>query len=165
MKGLESGVYKSEPIDVNARNQTSLWISPIEPGILAGIRVLALDDQPDARELVKAALEEYGAHVVTAESADAALAFLARELPNVIVSDIGMPNKDGFHFIKALRTLSPERGGSIPAVDLTAFARSEDRIHALQVGYQMHIHKPVEPNELVAVVASLVNRKSTADEG
>jgi hypothetical protein len=102
-------------------------------------------------------LEDSKAQVITAGSAREALELLMREQPDVLVSDIGMPQSDGYKFIHQVRTLPVESGGKIPAVALTAYARAEDRKRALMAGYQMHISKPVEPSELIAVVSSLVS--------
>ncbi|MGH7177873.1 MAG: ATP-binding response regulator [Tepidisphaeraceae bacterium] len=126
---------------------------------LQGVKVLVVDDEPDARALVKRVLEDCGAQVETACSAREGMNAL-RRMPHVLVSDIGMPEEDGYDFVRRLRTLTPEQGGSIPAVALTAYARSEDRTRALLSGYQMHVSKPVEPSELAAVVASLAGRAS-----
>ncbi|HEV7301271.1 MAG TPA: ATP-binding protein [Tepidisphaeraceae bacterium] len=125
---------------------------------LDGITVLAVDDEPDARNLIRRVLEECGARVVTAASSEEAMAAVARERPDVIISDIGMPDEDGYAFIRRVRALAIEAGGRTPAAALTAFARAEDRTRALRAGYQTHVAKPVEPMELTAVVASLANR-------
>lgn len=90
---------------------------------------------------------------------------LKREQPHVLVSDIGMPQEDGYQFIRKVRTLDPKRGGMIPAVALTAYARAEDRKRALLSGYQMHISKPVEPSGLIAVVSSLTSLMPNRREG
>jgi CheY-like chemotaxis protein len=124
---------------------------------LDGFKVLVVDDEPDARELIRCVLEDSKAQVITAGSAREALEILMREQPDVLVSDIGMPQEDGYKFIHQVRTLPFESGGKIPAVALTAYARAEDRKRALMAGYQMHISKPVEPSELIAVVSSLVS--------
>jgi len=120
---------------------------------LAGVRVLVVDDEADAREVIRRILEDSQASVTLAGSASEALAALDKESPHVILSDIGMPNQDGYSLMQAIR----RRGVKIPAAALTAFARSEDRTRALQAGYQTHIAKPVEPAELVAAVASLAH--------
>ena len=117
--------------------------------------VLVVDDDKDARELVRLALEECHASVVLAASASEGFELLRRHRPHVILSDIGMPGEDGYQFIQRVRALAPAEGGDTPAAALTAFARSEDRRRALIAGYQSHITKPVEPAELVTVVASL----------
>ncbi|HEX4415708.1 MAG TPA: response regulator, partial [Lacipirellulaceae bacterium] len=89
---------------------------------------------------------------------DAGLRVLKEERPNVILSDIGMPQRDGYDFIRAVRALPTESGGKTPAIALTAFARSEDRTRAMMAGYQIHLSKPIEASELIATVASLVGR-------
>ncbi|MBA3270442.1 MAG: response regulator, partial [Acidobacteria bacterium] len=125
---------------------------------LAGVTVLVVDDQADARDLLKRVLEECGATVLTAASADEALALLETHKPDVLVSDIGMPDCDGFELLKRIRARGPERGGKIPAIALTAFARSEDRTRALRAGFKVHVSKPVDPSELIATVASVAGR-------
>ncbi|WP_407890095.1 ATP-binding protein [Scytonema sp. NUACC26] len=125
---------------------------------LNSTRVLVVDDEVDAQELVKRILEECGADVLTASSADEALEFVQTHKPHVVLSDIGMPGKDGYELIRQLRGLPSEMGGDIPAAAVTAFARFEDRIRALRLGYQTHITKPIEPAELIAVVVSLAGR-------
>jgi signal transduction histidine kinase/CheY-like chemotaxis protein len=124
-------------------------------GDLEGLRVLVVDDDEDARELVQAVLESSGCRVTVAEGADAALDAIAREVPEVLLSDVGMPGRDGYDLIREVRRLSPEKGGSVPAAALTAYARAEDRRRLLDAGFSMHLAKPVEPAELLAVVASL----------
>ena len=125
------------------------------PDNLAGLEVLVVDDEADTLELIKVLLGQCGAEVTTARSAAEALHLLERIKPDVIISDIGMPSEDGFEFIRKVRQLPPEKGGKIPAVALTAYARAEDRLRVLRSGYQMHISKPVELAELVAVVANI----------
>jgi CheY-like chemotaxis protein len=122
---------------------------------LTGLRVLIVDDEADARELLKQVLEMCGSEVATTGSAAEALAALEAESFDVLVSDIGMPEEDGYTLINKVRLLPPEKGGRIPAVALTAYARVEDRVRALTSGFQVHVPKPVEPVELVAVIASL----------
>ena len=124
---------------------------------LKDMRVLVVDDAPDARELIEYILQMAGAEVVTATSSEEALGILTagQFRPHVLVSDIGMPGEDGYQLMQRMRTLPQEAGGKIPAVALTAFARSEDRTRALQAGYQSHVAKPVEASELLAVMASL----------
>ncbi|HEY9627855.1 MAG TPA: PAS domain-containing protein [Coleofasciculaceae cyanobacterium] len=132
------------------------WNDPDSPS-LRGVKVLVTDDELDARELVQFILEQVGAAVVTANSSQQALTLLKVENPDVLVSDIGMPGVDGYQLIRQVRSLPPEQGGKIPAVALTAYARTEDRKLALLSGYQMHIAKPVEPSELIAIVSSLTS--------
>lgn len=125
---------------------------------LNDLRVLVVDDEPDARELVTAMLTGRGAEVVCVGSADEALEEMDRQLFDVLVSDIGMPQMDGYALIEKVRGLPAERGGRIPAAALTAYAGVEDRMRALSAGYQMHIPKPVEPAELATVVGSIAHR-------
>jgi CheY-like chemotaxis protein len=127
----------------------------IEGAHLAGTRVLVIDDECDARDLVEAILADAGAIVATAATVDEALGAIERFRPEVIVSDIQMPGEDGYALIRRIRGHGASRGGHVPAVALTAHAGSEDRIRALTAGYNTHVTKPVEPGELVAVVASL----------
>ena len=120
---------------------------------LHGVRVLVVDDEHDARELVQRVLEHDAATVETASSAEEALALLQRRAPDVIVSDIGMPGMDGYALIRRVRSLDEKGVVDVPAIALTAFAREEDRALALASGYQAHMAKPVDPGELVATVA------------
>src|SRR5262249_11755773 len=128
------------------------------PPLLAGVRALFVDDEADARELITMMLAEGGAEVRTAVSATEALAACDEWRPDVLISDIGMPGEDGYVLMKKLRAWESERGGHIPAIALTAYGRREDRLRALSVGYEYHIPKPVEPEELLAAVASLTDR-------
>lgn len=130
---------------------------------LEGLKVLVVDDEPDARELIRRLLVECRMEVLTAASAAEGLQQLAQFRPDVVVSDIGMPGVDGYQFIRDVRRLPPELGGRVPAVALTAFARSEDRTRAMMAGYQVHIAKPIEPQELIVTVASLSGRMSRAE--
>lgn len=125
---------------------------------LDGVAVLVVDDEPDARELVSRVLSDCGADVRTAGSAAEARAMLMAAKPAVLVSDIGMPGEDGHALIRQIRKDEGGTGPGIPAIALTAYARSEDRQRAILSGYQMHIAKPVEPAELIAMVASLAGR-------
>jgi PAS domain S-box-containing protein len=126
-------------------------------GSLDNVRVLVVEDDPDTRDLVERLLREHRAEVVTAASAQDALAALAATSPDILVSDIGLPEMDGYELIQTIRRRDAAAGGRIPAVALTAFARSEDRTRALRAGYQAHVAKPVEPAELVATVASIAD--------
>ena len=134
------------------------------PPELTGLRVLLVDDESDSRELVNLVLEECGAEVVTAESASEAFEAIGREKFHIIISDIGMPDEDGFSLIGRIRRLTDEQGGNTPAIALTAYARPEDRVRALRSGFQMHIAKPAEPAELIAVVANLAGRMRNQDK-
>jgi CheY-like chemotaxis protein len=128
--------------------------------LLGGVRVLVVDDEPDSCLLVKRILEDCEAKVATAHSTDEAMLVFERQHQpfDVVISDIGMPDEDGFDLIKRIRALPPHRGGRVPALALTAFARSEDRTRAALAGFQTHLSKPVEVNELIAVVANLADR-------
>ena len=126
------------------------------PPALNGTRVLAVDDDPDARNLLAIVLEQCGAEVRTCGSAAEALAVLDEYRPDVLVSDIGMPDEDGYAFIRQVRAREVPGRPRMPAVALTAYARVEDRLKALSAGYNMHVPKPVEPTELAVVIASLV---------
>jgi CheY-like chemotaxis protein len=128
------------------------------PDRLDGLRVLVVDDEHDTREMLRAGLGHCGAQVVTAGSAAEALEEIRRSPPHVLVSDIGMPGEDGYELVRKLRAMPAEGGGRVPAIALTAYARTEDRMQALRAGYQMHVPKPVELVELAAVVASLARR-------
>jgi signal transduction histidine kinase/CheY-like chemotaxis protein len=134
-------------------------LAPENPSALAGVRALFVDDEADARELISMMLAQGGVDVRTACSAPEALAVCDEWRPDVLISDIGMPGEDGYTLMKKLRARESERGGHIPAIALTAYGRQEDRLRALSVGYEYHISKPVEPAELLTVVASLANRK------
>jgi hypothetical protein len=127
---------------------------------LQGLHVLVVDDDEDARHLIKTVLEQCKAQVTVVASAAAALRALQDSRPDVLVSDLGMPEEDGYSLISKVRSLPPEQGGSIPAAALTAYARVEDRMRVLRSGFQIHLPKPVEPAELVAVVANLASRFS-----
>jgi signal transduction histidine kinase len=122
---------------------------------LRGVRVLVVDDELDARDLIRAILGQAGAVIQTAESAAEGFIALRRFRPDVLVSDIGMPEEDGFSFMRRIRALLAAEGGKIPSLALTAFARDEDRAKAIAAGYTMHIGKPVDPAVLTSSVAEL----------
>jgi len=130
--------------------------APQDPGDadLSGLRILVVDDEPDALDMIRRVLEEYGATVATAASADEGLRALAGGEFDALLSDVGMPRKDGYEFIAEARA----RRYTLPAAALTAFARSEDRTRALLAGYQSHLTKPVEAAELLATLLSLTGR-------
>jgi PAS domain S-box-containing protein len=129
---------------------------------LDGLNILVVDDEQDTRDLLVAILEQCGAKVIALPSALEALAQIARLKPDVLVSDIGMPDLDGYEFIARVRSMENQNGKQIPAVALTAYARTEDRIRALNAGFQIHVPKPVEPTELTTVVATLAGRTGRA---
>ncbi|MGB7922686.1 MAG: PAS domain S-box protein [Pyrinomonadaceae bacterium] len=125
---------------------------------LDGLKVLVVDDEPDTRELLTAGLGQCGAEVIAVASASEALEAINGGVPDLLISDIGMPGEDGYELIRRVRQLPAEAGGRVPAIALTAYARTEDRLQALRAGYQMHVPKPVELAELATVAASLVHR-------
>ncbi|MDQ6624513.1 MAG: PAS domain S-box protein, partial [Verrucomicrobiota bacterium] len=131
---------------------------PGEHPDLSGLEILAVDDEPDARELIHRILSRCGAAVETASSGADALRSITKKKPHVLIMDIGMPEEDGYAVIQKVRQLSPEQGGDVPAIALTAFARLEDRRRAILSGFQMHMSKPVEASELIAIVSSLGTR-------
>jgi PAS domain S-box-containing protein len=127
---------------------------------LKGLRILVVDDEADARELLIQILKESGVEVVAVATAEEAIRVLTEQASrlDVLVSDIGMPNQDGYSLLRRVRSLPPEMGGQIPAVALTAYARTEDRRAAFLAGFQSHLAKPVELAELIAVIANLTGR-------
>jgi PAS domain S-box-containing protein len=133
------------------------------PERLEGLKVLVVDDEVDTRELFRVGISQCGAEVATAGSAQEALEAIEAERPDLLISDIGMPGEDGYELIRKVRALPAGRGGKIPAIALTAYARTEDRLRALRAGYQMHVSKPVELSELVAVMASLIGRSDKVE--
>jgi CheY-like chemotaxis protein len=129
---------------------------------IKGIRVLLVDDEKDARALVTNLLENCHAVVTSVESANDAVTLLQESKFDLLISDIGMPGEDGYSLIKRVRSLGPSAGGDIPAIALTAYARFEDRVKAIASGFQMHVAKPVEPIELITMVAAAVGRNFPA---
>ena len=122
---------------------------------LKGLRVLVVEDDDDARDLLRRALEDSQVEVQTASSAAQAIQLVRMYRPDVLVSDIGMPGEDGYELIRMVRELSPEEGSEVPAIALTAYARPEDRTRVLAAGYQLHLSKPVDPSKVVVGIASL----------
>jgi CheY-like chemotaxis protein len=125
---------------------------------LSGLRLLIVDDEPDAREMLQVMLGQYGIQVKTSASVQEALELLERWKPDVLISDVGMPNEDGYALILRVRALGHDRGGNIPAIALTGYSRLEDRSQLLAAGYQMHLSKPVELARLVNAIMSLSGR-------
>jgi PAS domain S-box-containing protein len=154
-QAISSDAERAQVTSAQGRVLSAELESPGDPCMLEGLRVLLVEDEQDTRELLKTILEGCGAQVTAVSSASEALSALERIKPNVLVSDIGMPAENGYDLIKKIRALEPERGGRIPAVALTAYAGAKDRRRALLAGFQTHLAKPVEPDELLAVVASL----------
>ncbi|HVG35316.1 MAG TPA: response regulator [Pyrinomonadaceae bacterium] len=137
--------------------QSSFQISPV----LNGLRILLVDDEADTRDLIATVLEQCGAEVTGCGSAAEALTTLQTWKPDLLITDIGMPEEDGYSLLKKVRQLD-DLSGKIPAVALTAYASTEDRIHILSAGFQMHIAKPVEPQELITIIANVAGRQSAA---
>lgn len=134
---------------------------------LVGIRVLVIEDEPDARELAVIALEHCGAQVTAVASSSAAVSTILSSspyaLPHVLVSDIGMPGENGYDFIRRVRALEPSQGGRIPAVSVTAYTTPKEIERALAAGYQLHVPKPMDPAALISAVAKLVRRGPLGD--
>lgn len=130
---------------------------------LTGLQVLVADDDADARTLIATVLEDCGAQVTVSDSAGHALSVLQSTRPHLLISDIGMPEVDGYELMRRVRVLPAVLGGLTPAIALTAFARAEDRRRALQAGYQLHLTKPVEPTLLAAAVSRLADRSGGRD--
>jgi PAS domain S-box-containing protein len=127
---------------------------------LDNLQILVVDDEADTRELLRQGLEYCGAKVKVVGSAAEAVEALIAAVPDILISDIGMPEVDGYDLIKRVRALPPERGGKVPAIALTAYTRTEDRLQSLRAGYDMHVPKPVELAELVAVATTVLRRKN-----
>ena len=125
---------------------------------LRGLKILVVDDEADTRDLIREVLKSCGSEVITSPSAADALVALEQHQPDILISDLGMPDEDGYALISKIRALPSERGGHIPAAALTAYARAEDRMRVLRSGFQFHLPKPVDSAELVTVVASLAGR-------
>jgi CheY-like chemotaxis protein len=127
---------------------------PYPPVSLDGLRVLVVEDEPDSREFLKRLLESQGATVVVSASAQNALEAMREEAPQILISDIGLADMDGYELIRRVRSDDQQRFSAVPAIALTAYARAEDRARALRAGYQAHLSKPVEPAELLMTIAS-----------
>ena len=137
---------------------------PHDDVYLGGVRVLVVDDYEPIRAVVAAMLEHSGATVTAVGSADEALEAFERELPDVLVSDLAMPDKGGYWLIGQIRALPPERGGATPAAALTGFSGPEYRASILRAGFQYHIEKPVTLEKLVGVVALLALKASYPEQ-
>lgn len=172
VKALLFGSSGSDsPVESSMRLKQKL---SIPPATLSGLWVLVVEDGEDMRELMSLILEQHGARVTTAASAAEALGFFeqvapapysvttARSYPDLLISDLGMPDEDGYSLIRRVRRLDPQCGGQIPAVALTGYNHVKDRVQALAAGFQRYVTKPIEPDELVMVVKSLVDRRCRA---
>jgi PAS domain S-box-containing protein len=158
LETVEFGIQNSE----FGINDTQLPCTGAQPcartdSRLNNIQVLVVEDDRDTREFLALTLEEYGAQSIVVDSAVAALEALEKSLPDILVSDIGMPATDGYTFIQKVRTLPPEQGGKIPAIALTAYAREQDRDRAIAAGFQIHLAKPVVSDELVEAIGQLIS--------
>ena len=155
LRAVSSAV--TDPIPQKNGVTSSTRFSPV----LSGLNIMAVDDESQARELISTLLRTYGATVTPVSSSAEAIEILSKKERSskidLVVSDIGMPEENGYTLIRRIRRM-PEPVGKIPAIALTAYGRSEDRIRALEAGFQMHVAKPVEPTELMMVIASLTGR-------
>jgi CheY-like chemotaxis protein len=125
---------------------------------LAGLRIVVVDDDADTRAVLSDALGGAGAEVVVAATSGEAIGLFRMSPPDVLLCDIGLPGIDGYSFMEEIRALSPEEGGRVPAAALTAHARAEDASRALEAGFDKHVPKPIEPAEIVQIVADLAAR-------
>jgi CheY-like chemotaxis protein len=146
---------RSEPVAI-----AQYELPSVETHSLDGLRVLLVDDEPEARQIISTVITRTGAEVKACTSAHEALAKLMEWKPDVILSDIAMPDEDGYSFIGKVRSLPRDKGGDTPAAALTAYARDVDRRQALDAGYQMHIAKPIGASQLITMIARLAGRES-----
>jgi len=145
---------------ITARGTERAAPSPAASSLLTGVHVLVVDDEPGARDVITSVLRGYGAEVSLAENGQDALTKLFERRPQVLIADLGMPGMDGYALIEQVRALDPDFGGQTPAIAVTGYASPQDRLRALQAGYQNHVAKPVEPEELAIVIASLTGRST-----
>src|SRR5262249_32086756 len=146
---LECGRLESEAPQTKGKKEAE------ERRRLDGVRILLVEDDPETLDMIKFVFDERGAEVITAVSSSEALETLERWRPDALISDIAMPDQDGYDLIRRVRSRDLERGGEIPAVAVTAYASAEDRVRALAAGFQMHVAKPIDPEELIPMGASL----------
>jgi signal transduction histidine kinase/ActR/RegA family two-component response regulator len=158
-----SAMFPLLPEPTQAPLHVSSETNGFDKHALEGLRVLLVDDEPEARQIISTVIKRMGAEVKACESAGEALATLVEWRPDVLMSDIGMPEEDGYSLIGKVRSLPREKGGATPAAALTAYARDDDRKRALDAGYQMHIAKPVSSTQLVTLIARLVGRTAKSD--
>jgi len=154
---LRAELAEGSPIDLGQASSSRVWSLP---DLLKDVRVLVVEDEADTRDLLVTALEQCGAQVAAFASVAEAIAELDRAVPDVLVSDIGVPYEDGYSLIRKVRERRAADGGNVPAAALTAYARAEDRLRALEAGFQTHLAKPVDPSEFVATVARLAGRRA-----
>ena len=136
------------------RRRVTAWPS------LTGVRALIVDDDPDAAELLSEGLRGQGASVVAVPGAAAAFRAFQAERPDIVLSDIAMPNEDGLALIQRIRALPSDRGGRVPAIAVSAYARADDRERSLEAGFQLHVSKPIDIEQLVAAIASLAGHSN-----
>ncbi|MEI1373466.1 PAS domain S-box protein [Nostoc sp. UHCC 0926] len=141
--------------DIRYEENESLDCEP-ESSLLSNTQILVVDDEPDIRDLVTFILQDYGVEVTAVSSAQEALQALSKSIPDVLISDIGMPKTDGYMLMREVRARSPQQGGRVPAIALTAYAGEMNQQQALAAGFQMHISKPVDPDALVKAIADLI---------
>jgi CheY-like chemotaxis protein len=132
--------------------------SDLPTDALVGVHVLVVDDDEDARQLIRTILEYCGALVTVAPSAREAMRILQRVVPDAVVTDIAMPSEDGYWLIREIRALPPERGGGLPAIALTAHGQTHGPDQTLAAGFQVHLRKPIDPWELCRTVVSLIRK-------
>ncbi|MEH2235200.1 MAG: ATP-binding protein [Nostoc sp.] len=163
--GEESGTTFSVELPLLVRSEhvrreenESLDCEP-ESSLLSNTQILVVDDEPDIRDLVSFILQDYGGEVTAVASAQEALQALSESIPDVLISDIGMPKTDGYMLMREVRARSPQQGGLVPAIALTAYAGEMNQQQALAAGFQMHISKPVDPDALVKAIVDLIESK------
>jgi PAS domain S-box-containing protein len=144
------------PLRVKAAESDEARLTPKESMNFDRLRILVVDDEEDMRDLVKVILEQQGAQVTVVASAAEALIGFDRQPPDLLISDIGMPEIDGYMLMQQIRSRSPDQGGRVPAIALTAYAGEYDQQQAIAVGFQMHLSKPIDPDHLIAMIANLV---------
>jgi PAS domain S-box-containing protein len=170
--GQGSDFMVTLPLAVQSANGEASMMWPVRPEgqeetrstTLKGVRVLIVDDEHDTREVLGVMLSRYGTEVRAAGSAAEAMEVFRQWKPDVLVSDVGMPEEDGYAFIGRIRALAPEEGGDVPAIALTAFAAAQDKERALAAGFQQHLAKPIEPVNLARVVARILGRSEQGIE-
>lgn len=144
------------PLATQVREPSVPMLSPSSRKDLSGKRILVVDDETDSREFLAFILEQAKASVVTVASGIEALQAISQSIPDLIVSDIGMPQMDGYMLLRQIRTLPPEQGGQIPALALTAYAGELDRNNAIAAGFQRHTSKPIDAETVVKIIAELI---------
>ncbi|MDF5709767.1 MAG: response regulator [Nostoc sp. S4] len=144
----------NEPI---GHDKNESLVSESETPFTTSTQVLLVDDDPDIRDLLTFILQDYGVEVTAVASAQEALQALSDSIPDVLISDIGMPKTDGYMLMREVRKRSPQQGGHVPAIALTAYAGEMNQQQALAAGFQMHIPKPIDPDELIKAIVDLMN--------